>query len=264
MELRSVYMNASVLCFSRKNYPLIYAIGKRQMIPVFCVGWSLSPILQEAENLDESSLNLSHSFVAELSDIEAKSLELPLTVPYQLRIWDEGNWVDDTYELHSEFLDRGQPVFIDERVGCLVKVGRYRYRIPSPLYELIDEVNKFYLLDRDGKIESCSRINNLLDVDSEHTKNIDPEKTVANIRIRHVSGFSAGVVGSIEDPELSVVLFANHAIEEAENRGKFSAKPSRFFSPIKSIRLIRNFIILKKHVLLMFSIVESIFILIRR
>ena len=100
---------------------------------------ALSPILQEAENLDESSLTLSHSFVAELSDIEAKSLELPLTVPYQLRIWDEGNWVDDTYELHSEFLDRGQPVFIDERVGCLVKVGRYSYHVPSPLYDLMNK-----------------------------------------------------------------------------------------------------------------------------
>ena len=110
-------------------------------------------------------------------------------------------------------------------------MGRYRYRIPSPLYELIDEVSKFYLLDRDGKIESCSRINNLLDVDSEHTKNIDPEKTVANIRIRHVSGFSAGVVGSIEDPELSAVLFANHAIEEAENRGEILSEAQQILQP---------------------------------
>ena len=112
-------------------------------------------------------------------------------MPYQLRVWSTGNWSDDTYILNTEFTEQGQPVFVDARDGAIITVGRISYRLPTPIYDIIELVAHFPP-DRDGKIEAHARLAQLLGDSTTSDLKVLPDDHVANIRIRHVAAFSAG------------------------------------------------------------------------
>ena len=85
------------------------------------------------DDLSQDYLEISHQQASALSDLQASALNLPASVPYQLRVWSTGSWTDDTYTLNTEFLEQGQPVFIDSREGSIIQVGRLNYRLPADI-----------------------------------------------------------------------------------------------------------------------------------
>lgn len=175
---------------------------------------TLGPILQQVSDLSTTNLYIPNEFIASLSDSEAKVLSLPSSIPYQLRVWGSGNWVDNSYDLNAEFLDGNQQVFIDNRIGALVEIGRLKYRLPDPLYsiiELVADINSNS--SRDYKIETQTKIAELLGSSKIGPSRVDSDEQIASIKIRHVSGFSASVAGSLEDPNLSPVLFSRKLLE---------------------------------------------------
>lgn len=225
----------------------------RQQIPLKVGDWSssgdngllrglaaLGPVLQELDDLNVEELQLTHDQVAALSDGDASALGLPSSVPYQLRIWGTGNWVDDSYDLNSEFLHQGQPIFIDERVGSFVRVGRIFYRVPDPLFSIINEVATFPAA-RDQKIEAQARIAETLGASTIGTARLNPDEQVANIRIRHVSGFSASVAGSLDDPKLSPVLFARYAVETVRESGEVLDETQQILDPAQNESFLGQF-----------------------
>ena len=179
---------------------------------------ALNPILQELGSNDTEKIVASFNFVAELSDLEASSLNLPPASPYQLRVYSTGSWTDNSYNLSSEFLDNGRSIYVDNREGCFIYIGNLAYRIPSPLYEIIEQVALFPE-SRDGKLEAQSKINKLFTGEKRDARKVSLEQDIINMRIRHVSGFSSTMTGSLEDPTLSPVLFAKHSIDEANDTG---------------------------------------------
>ena len=64
---------------------------------------TLAPIFQELaeEQVDKESLSLSHSFIAGLGDVQAASIGLPPSIPYQLRVFSTGTMVDGTYAINA-------------------------------------------------------------------------------------------------------------------------------------------------------------------
>jgi hypothetical protein len=201
---------------------------------------ALGPVLQEVDDLDIEELLLSHDRVAALSDGDARALGLPSSVPYQLRVWGTGNWVEDSYTLNSEFLDQGQPVFIDERIGSFVRVGRILYRVPDPLFSIINEVAEFPDV-RDQKIEAQARIAETLGASTIGTARLNPDEQVANMRIRHVAGFSASVSGSLDDPKLSPVLFARYAVETVKESGEVLDETQQILDPVQNDSFLGQF-----------------------
>lgn len=181
---------------------------------------ALSPIFQEMSDsqLSADSLLLPHDFVSRLSESQAKALSLPPAVPYQLRITSSGRLNEGDYVIDGEFLDRGKEVFTDPSVGSILPVGRLRYRLPYPILQIIEELNQFDLHgSRDQKLESIAKILGLVGQDS--STDIEPERALADIRIRQASAFSVSIHGDLSDPELRPVLFAEHLVEQAEESG---------------------------------------------
>lgn len=204
---------------SKKNIPLKIKDWSSSGDPDLLRGLAaIGEFLMEQSGESEEIL-LPHAYAATMSDGDARALGLPVSVPYQLRVWGEGNWIDDTYDLKSEFLDGGKPIYVDSRNGAFVFVGRLVYRIPDPLFTIIEEVNAFPD-DRDGKIEAQARISEILGESTLGTAKLAPEEQVANIRIRHVAGFSAAITGSLDDPQVSPVLFSRHAVESVNETGE--------------------------------------------
>lgn len=175
---------------------------------------TLGPILQQVRDLSSKSLILPNEFIASLSDSEAKVLTLPSSIPFQLRVWGSGRWDDNSNDLNAEFLDGNQQVFIDNRIGAIAEIGRLKYRLPDPLYSIIELVaNMNSQSTRDYKIETLAKIAELLGSSKIGSSRLNPDEQIASIKIRHVAGFSASVAGSLEDPILSPVLFSRKLIE---------------------------------------------------
>ena len=184
---------------------------------------TLASIFQELteEQIEKESLAISHEFVAGLGDVQAASIGLPPSIPYQLRVFSTGTLVDGTYAINAEFLDRSNYVFIDDRRGSIARVGRINYRVPSPIFDILEEVRAFDVgLNRDLVLETTARIVDLFGRDRDSLCAIEPEKALANISIRHASGFSAAVTGQIHtDPEIKPVFFARHLVDRAGESG---------------------------------------------
>jgi hypothetical protein len=187
-------------------------------------------LLQEVDDDKSTEITLSDKFVADLSDIEAKALGLPPSVPYQLRVWSQGTLLDGSYTINSELIDAGQPVLVDERKGAVIEIGNFSYRVPNPLYDIIEAARGFPE-DRDGKISALARINQLATGESVKPATIAAEKEITNIRIRHAAGFSANVRGTLDDPSLSPVFFARHAVEAAMGSGDLLDEAHQILDP---------------------------------
>ena len=171
---------------------------------------ALYQYIQDCEDELATSILIPHSDVACFTEQEARALNFPISVPYQLRVWSEGRQIDNSIQLQSEFLDMGRMVLVDGRVGSILKIGSKRYRIPSPLYELCDIV-KYFPQDVDGKLESISQASALLGLDDA---DVAADHLLSNIKLRHVAAFSASVNGSLDDPSLSPVLFGKHILDK--------------------------------------------------
>ena len=115
-------------------------------------------------------------------------------------------------------MDKGHGVYIDRRIGSILEIGRKRYRIPDPLYSIISEVASFNPNDsKDSKIEAQAKISEILGNNKVGRASLDSDDQIANIKIRHVSGFSASVSGTLEDPQLRPVLFSRKLLDVSHN-----------------------------------------------
>lgn len=189
---------------------------------------------------DEEYVSLSHEQGAQLSNLQAKALGLPPSIPFQLRIWSSGSWVDDSYTLNSEFLDRGQPLYLDERVGCFARVGRVLYRIPHEIFSLVELVKAFPIV-RDDKIACLAEIGQKIGDPSLADGAVLADEQIANIKIRHVSGFSASVSGSLEDPKFLRLFSLVVALNRQSHLAAFLTKRSKFLVRDRPVRLSLNF-----------------------
>ena len=195
---------------------------------------ALTERLQDNGDKSALSLSITHSEVAGMTEQQAGAMNLPTSVPFQLRVWSEGKLIDNSFVLQSEFLDMGQPVYVNQRVGSILVIGQKQYRIPSPLYELC-EIVKHFPEDNEGKLEAISKASSLLGIDSP---NVASDQLLSNIKLRHVSAFSASISGNLADPELSPVLFSKHIIDGLEDSSEIldeaqqllTTKQSSYFS----------------------------------
>jgi hypothetical protein len=198
---------------------------------------ALYEYLQDIDDPSASKIIIPHNKVAAMSEQEASALNFPTSVPYQLRIWSEGKLNDNSFQVQSEFLNMGAPVFIDNRVGSILSEGTHSYRIPSPLYELC-EIVKNFPANSDEKLEAISQVSSMLGLQGS---DIAADHLLTNIKLRHVAAFSAAVKGNLEDPELSPVLFSKHIVKVAEDNNGVIDEAQQLLTPDQGVSFSRQF-----------------------
>ena len=202
---------------------------------------ALQEVFQELPERDlaKSSLLLPHDFIAGLSNANASALGLPTPLPYQVRMFSSGLLADNSLDLRVEFLDREADVFIDERVGSIARVGDLSYRVTSPIYEILNRVNKFGETP-DEKLESISVIGALLG--KSESEMVEPDKALVNVRIRQASAFSVKVHGDLTEPDLSPVLFARHLVDAASESGDLLSESEQILGSEQSADFVEQFL----------------------
>ena len=87
---------------------------------------------------------IRHPQVAGLTDAEARALGLPEPAPFTLQIDSEGRVGDRDFRIGYRWLDgRGRIVYPRPRQGALLPVGTRQYRLPDPLFSLVELIDRF-------------------------------------------------------------------------------------------------------------------------
>ncbi|NLG69696.1 MAG: hypothetical protein GX496_09095, partial [Firmicutes bacterium] len=87
---------------------------------------------------------IRHPQVAGLTDSEARALGLPEPAPLTLRIDSEGRVGDCDFRIGYRWVDgRGRVVYPKPRVGALLPVGTRQYRLPDPVFSLVELIDCF-------------------------------------------------------------------------------------------------------------------------
>ena len=108
--------------------------------------WVLNQLVEDddAVEVGDEVVFLSHSQLAKLASWQADLLRLPPAVPFQLSIRGHGALTDKNFKFQWEFLrPGGLPVIAPRIEGAFVTVGRDVYRLPEPFYTIVHELEAF-------------------------------------------------------------------------------------------------------------------------
>ena len=154
--------------------------------------------------------------ISDLTEAQAKSLSLPATIPYQLRLSMTGPMIKPDTRINATWHKRsGQRVTVSEK-GPLGLAEGQTYRIPGDLYRLleaVDEVNDWngdFIDDRLTLIASLkSHLSQIIGID------VDIERQLDDIHLMHASTVSLDVNISDRGVWFDPVLFSRQTIEDS-------------------------------------------------
>ena len=122
---------------------------------------------------DKEGYFLTHEFVSSLTDIQAKSIDLPPSFPFKININTSGAFTQPSFKINLAVYDKKMLVKT-KRIGCFVDDKGKIYRLPNYLYKIWHEIDEFkkhdnFLLDRN--IEFISKLKTFFPVKSFNGSN---------------------------------------------------------------------------------------------
>ena len=110
----------------------------------------------EQAQLDaEGYILVAHPTVAGLNDTQARSLGLPESAPFVLRIDSDGAIGNGGLKVHYRWLDsQRRPVYPKGRVGALLFVGTQQYRLSDQLFSLVELIERYQQDEQTSEITS--------------------------------------------------------------------------------------------------------------
>ena len=107
----------SSICFDGINIQLSKKqrrIFQKKSIPLSIENWfsdgnievrrglvALTDLLQDEENISKDHIVIPFETAANFTESEANALNLPETIPFQLRIWSKGTLLDNSYDIQA-------------------------------------------------------------------------------------------------------------------------------------------------------------------
>ena len=158
---------------------------------------------------------LSYELIASFSELEAKALNLPSTLPYQLIIEERNAIGTPDYTVNWSLYKRNRPLQF-KRKGCLLIGYEEIYRLPSAflnIIELIDQYNESGNSAFDPKIAFLVELKSLLPEDVNNQISVEGE--ISKIELRHAAAFSLKIAGSKDSMSFDPVLFGRVTKEHA-------------------------------------------------
>jgi hypothetical protein len=119
----------------------------------------LSRILALADDVESpverrtEALFIDHETIASLSEPQALGLGLPPSMRFVLQVSTQNLVTDADFSVSYRWIDEANRSLRAERRGAFVSVGGESYRLPQPLFSLIEAVDEFSAADiRDDSV----------------------------------------------------------------------------------------------------------------
>jgi superfamily II DNA or RNA helicase len=159
---------------------------------------------------DDEGILLPHDRVAGLDTPTAAFLGLPPPVPFVLNVQGRDGTIDEeTFSFRLTWLElTGQVALGVDREGSILSRGSRRFRIPEPIYTLVETFQRFNAeTHKDGaeRLKAWAKVQDLLQIEGK--VGIKAEDYLINTRIAHASAFSLSLKTEGGEFDFDPVLF---------------------------------------------------------
>lgn len=150
-----------------------------------------------------------HHIVAALDAMRARLISAPQSPPYLLDLQHVGTIDRPEFRFKVTWLQtNGQPVPGVRKEGASLKVGTKIFRIPEPLYGIVEAADAFNAAppdDMDGRFRAWAKMRGLLP--EESGKSIQVDGYLGSTRVAHAASFSLALHSGADGFTFDPVLF---------------------------------------------------------
>jgi len=151
--------------------------------------------LVEAEDgsavVEGEGIRVAHSVVADLTEPQAAGLGLPPSVPFSLLIETDKLITDPSFTIRYGWIEAGNRPVNMNRCGAVLNKANRAYRIPNPLYSIVESIDLFRKTDNsdDGKrFAALARLQEQFP--SEEQERLRVDGYLKRFRVLHTTAFS--------------------------------------------------------------------------
>jgi SNF2 family DNA or RNA helicase/HJR/Mrr/RecB family endonuclease len=141
---------------------------------------------------EDDRILVDHARIASLTGALAQTMGLPLALPHSLDIKSSGTIDEEDFRFQLKWIEpTGQVAIGIERKGAFISQGNRTYRLPDPIYSLLQKLEEFNAssrTDSTARLMAWAAIQDLLQI--ENVKGLKAEEYLLNTRIAHASSFS--------------------------------------------------------------------------
>ena len=190
-----------------------------------------------------ASYQISHAFLASLSDAQAQALGLPSAVPFQLRVEFSGPFTDRATKIKAQwYRSNGTQVSVTE-AGAIIQLGSQYYRLPQSLYELLQKIDQFndaQQTDLDGSVLALSELQIALSGITGEV--VHKDRQMKQLRLSHAASMSLDIELRQNGPVFDPVLFSKQVVNDAEEQGQVLEQEAQLLTPIQQQQFAQQFI----------------------
>lgn len=182
------------------------------------LGW----LDQEEVHSDKFIIRASAPFIADITEGQARCLNLPQTVPFTLDIKHQGTIDQPSFRFQYRWVRlNGQPVMGAQRDSVMLRIGQKQiYRIPQPIYKIILQLENFNSSPQDNmedRFLAWGKIRELLINDEDLPELTKVDAYLKNTRVAYAQRFTLDLKGSWDDPQFDPVpVRQSHAYNDED------------------------------------------------
>ena len=166
----------------------------------------------------KSAIVLTHEAVAGLNVAQAKALSLPETTSLFLKLDTRGQITDAGFSIICSWRNLADQHVPSSRTGAILRVGETEFRIPEPLFSLVEEVERFQQLQnpsREDRIAAFARLQE--ELPRKATEQLTTRGALRMIRVVHAVAFSLSLHSQGGRIHFDPVLFGRSIANRNDN-----------------------------------------------
>lgn len=221
VELRLKTVSKALFRSSSKVNNVLDWDGLSQFDQIDALGQLFAEIDENPSNCEKmengEGYRLSFDFVARLTEAQARAFNMPGLFPYPIKLKSHSNIGSQNYRIEWQAFGNGRQLNVS-RTGCFLKLGTEYYRIGSPIWSIIECIDKFKFSPSntfDENTAFVAELKSLLPQVDESAVQFDGE--LATISLHHAAAFSLQITGSKNSLSFNPVLFNKVAKDKAAN-----------------------------------------------
>jgi hypothetical protein len=159
-------------------------------------------------------VRIAHHAIASLTEPQALGLGLPPSVRQALQIDTKNLLTDPDFRISGRWIGDGGRNLQVRREGAFVLIDGKRYRLPAPLYGLVEAIEALALpdnADNDARMERVAKLQSLLP--DGLTDQLSVDSYFSSFRVLHASAFSLSLRPDGQSFDFDPVLFGRRVLD---------------------------------------------------
>lgn len=163
---------------------------------------------------------IDHHTIAELTEPQALSLSLPPATRLTLQIETQNLITDTDFRIIGRWIGEANRPSRARRDGAFLLVNDQRYRVPQPLFDLIEAIDDFGVGSRspvERDLSAIARLQELLPEEARDQLRVD--SYFSSFRVRHATSFSLSLRTVDRSFDFDPILFGRSISDRPATEG---------------------------------------------